>query len=570
MKIQRTIRNHLFAIAAVFLAAACGGGGGDGSDNSPPPSGNSPPPAPTTGTVGLFIKDAPTEEFDEILATVTSIELLGGGGATLFTGEETIDLLQLENFSELFAVATDVPAADYNKIRLILSDLTLIRKDENDEIVESASVKLPGNGKVDLNPRGTISVPAGGTLLIELDIDAKKSIKVTGTGSGKYQFRPVVFVNIMEIDAPETLARVHGEVGEVDSEAQSFELCQSDLVSDPDNGDSEGDNGDTGADGMDNCILVATDANTGIFDENGDPTDFGSIVMGDFLTAIGFFRVDMGEATEGDVAGGMVLDAVTIELGELGTFASLKGTISQGLDATTGEFGLDIAPGQDFGEDTSVTALLQQGTRIFDNTGTPLDESALVAGAMGQFDGVLSLTDGVPESLKASLIVLDMEPDVSEVLSGEILTLNEGADGFMMTTAEGDRCVIVDSNTEIFLVTVSEEDGLTSEPGMFSDLMEGSSVEVFGEEDPMGCFTASTINVEVMVEEPPPAADGVALYVENCEACHGLLAESERIGASASEIQDAIDSNAGGMMGTPELMALTPDEIAAIAEALQE
>jgi hypothetical protein len=469
------MRNCVLAIAASFLAVACGGGGG--GDDSAPSGGNPPPPAATTATVAVFIKDAPTPEFDEILATIVSIELLGdNGGATLFSGEEELDLLQLENFSELVAVASDVPAGDYNKIRLILSDLTLIRKDENDVVIESASVKLPGNGKVDLNPRGSIAVVGGTTLLVELDIDAKKSIKVTGSGNGQYQFRPVVFVNVMTVDAPETLARVHGEVGEVDPDAQTFELCQSDLVADPDNGDGEG--GSEGDEGAENCILVATDENTGIFDENGDPAEFGAIAMGDFLTAIGFFRVD--EGVEDEDTAGMVLDAVTIELGELGTFASLKGTISADLNAMD-EFGLDIASGQGFGADTTVTALLQQGTRIFDNAGTPLDDSALVAGATGQFDGVLTPSEDAPESMKTSLIVLDMEPDAEEVLSGEILTLNDGEDGFMMTTAEGDRCVVVDGDTEIFLVTVSEEDGLTSEPGAFGDLMEGMSVEVFGE-----------------------------------------------------------------------------------------
>jgi mono/diheme cytochrome c family protein len=85
----------------------------------------------------------------------------------------------------------------------------------------------------------------------------------------------------------------------------------------------------------------------------------------------------------------------------------------------------------------------------------------------------------------------------------------------------------------------------------------------------MGCFPATTINAELEDEEPAPSPDGVALYAANCESCHGVLAESVKIGVTAEEIQDAIVSNTGNM-GSEELMALTPEEIAAIAEALQE
>ena len=101
-----------------------------------------------TGTVNILFTDAPTDDFSAINVTLSRIELIpfndedsdadsdaeGGDGddsdsdrpsrrATLFTGEATFDLLQLENFTSLFSVTPDVPAGEYRKIRLTVSGL---------------------------------------------------------------------------------------------------------------------------------------------------------------------------------------------------------------------------------------------------------------------------------------------------------------------------------------------------------------------------------------------------------------------------------------------------------------
>ena len=59
------------------------------------------------------------------------------GQVTLFEGEQTLDLLQLADFSELFAVSDQVPPGTYSKIRLQVSDLVLrdTDRDEDDNIV---------------------------------------------------------------------------------------------------------------------------------------------------------------------------------------------------------------------------------------------------------------------------------------------------------------------------------------------------------------------------------------------------------------------------------------------------
>jgi hypothetical protein len=113
-----------WALFALVTLAACGGGGGS-SSATPPVS--QPPPAPTTGTVAMLLTDAPTDQFCQILATIESIDLLGANGPTnVFTGPETVDILGMRNFSDVFSIADGVPVGTYEKIRLTLSDLALV------------------------------------------------------------------------------------------------------------------------------------------------------------------------------------------------------------------------------------------------------------------------------------------------------------------------------------------------------------------------------------------------------------------------------------------------------------
>jgi hypothetical protein len=69
-----------------------------------------------------------------------------------------------------------------------------------------------------------------------------------------------------------------------------------------------------------------------------------------------------------------------------------------------------------------------------------------------------------------------------------------------------------------------------------------------------------------------PPLDGELLYIDNCQDCHGVDgaggAFSNVQGATAGEITDAI--NTEPLMMTPGLMALTPAEIQAIADFLDQ
>ncbi len=70
----------------------------------------------------------------------------------------------------------------------------------------------------------------------------------------------------------------------------------------------------------------------------------------------------------------------------------------------------------------------------------------------------------------------------------------------------------------------------------------------------------------VSVTPPPPPTDGVTLYTNNCAACHNPLATSTKLNRTATQIQAAINANAGNVMGT--LSGLTSAQVQAIADAL--
>jgi mono/diheme cytochrome c family protein len=480
-------------LSAMLLMAGCGGGGSGSSGNSGGPIAENPPTEQPQGTVGVVITDAPSDRFDQILATIIRIELLGDDEpAIIFTGREQIDLKQLANFSELFAIA-DVDAGIYDKIRLTLADLELVKLNDDGTVAEAVHPKLAGNGKIDLNPRREFLVTAGGTLLIEMDFDAEKSFKYHQSGNGEYHFRPVVFVRVLSDAAEGRLSRIFGRIGRVGVDAQRFELCQKELMSDLDDHDDFDD---------EHCVVVASSTDTGIFDSSGDPTDFGSIVSGEYATAIGF--ISSRRDDDNFDADHFMLDAVVIELGEAGTFTRLKGTAQSAVDDSR-EFDLLLGAGQGFGDASMVTARLQDGSKVYSRNGVRLDDSAITSGVMGVFDGVLMLANEEPDLLKTVLAVLDIDAGGEEVLRGEILTAGEDR-RLMLATDSGDRCVDVPLETDIFLVTLVEG-RLVSERGSYADLQPELNIDVYGEADSGGCFIAAAIIADQTDVTPPPPAE---------------------------------------------------------------
>lgn len=502
---MKTRSAWLPSLLLALVLTACGtGGGGDGSASSQGSAGAG------TGTVGILFTDATTDDFDAIKITIHRIELLAVDGERVevffSAAGETVDLLQLANVSQLISLA-DVPAKFYEKIRLTLSKLELIR---DGQVI--AAPKLPGNGKLDLNPRMTFFVEPASTLLLEIDIDAKKSIHIVRQGNGGYHFRPVVFVKLLRAGQLGKLVRVHGVIKEIerdDDGGREFELCpQRFMLAQHHEDDHEDD--------RERCAEVKVTNDTSIFDENADPVDFSALAVGAEVTVFGRFQKDDDEDKhhqssssddvdddhgERDRHHDLHLNAFVIEIGPLGTFTSLDGEVVTSptpVNAVTA-FDFTVDPAQNgIPAGTRLSAQLQAQTKVFSKSGVELDSSAIQPGRFGTVNGILLLSNTVPDAIKLTLVVLDLLPDQVVKLSGIIGQINPENRQFELETATDTKeCVVAPVGTQIVRV-VSSSSGLSSELVGFDALETGQEADVFGATYEAGCLVARLIVIFVV------------------------------------------------------------------------
>jgi len=506
-----------FMLAMTFLFTACGGGA---SSEVGTEIAADPPVVATdnTGTVVLLLTDGPTDELSAINLAVTEATLIGDmGQQVVFSGNKTINLLDLANFDQTIAVG-EVAAGSYSKIRLRIENLELVDKTTG----AITYPKLPANGKIDLLDQTGFAVYPGRTLVVVIDIDANKSIHIVETGSGKFNFRPVVKVDIMDGGLPAKLVRMEGIVTEIfEDTAGRFRLCSDEEFT--------------------SCVIVNLAEGGSVFDEEGLPTTIDNLMVDDFVVAIGAFRhendddgdsdsdadsdsdsdsdfdsdgdsdgasdsdadsdsdsdSDTGNGSEGDsdsdsdavhVDMDLELDAIVIEIG--GNAEQIKGVVASEPDEN-GKFQLIV------GEEETVTVVLQDGTKIFGKDGE-LGSDSIVMGAKIAVEGVRVESDNPDQSdgFFAALIFVD-DAVADESLSGKIVEpLDEASSSFNLATDGGDVCVKLLEEAKITLVS-QDGDGTISKEGEFSDLAVGQSVEVFGQSGTGGCFQANEVVVDL-------------------------------------------------------------------------
>ncbi|MGB5248556.1 MAG: DUF4382 domain-containing protein [Gammaproteobacteria bacterium] len=485
--------SNLFSILLLMVLSACGGGGG----GDPAPAVNNPPPtADATGTVAILLTDAAGTDYDQALATITSIKLIGDGGqVTVWEGLETVDLLSLEDYYEFFAVSDDVPAnTPFSKIRLqVVNGLKLIILNEDGSIKEEVNAELPGKGKLDLNNQGSFVVQPDSALIIEIDWQMNKSFKVIETGNGRVKVRPVIMVNVHSFDADDRLTRVFGVIDDIDEPDQSFRLCRTAYLADPDHDDR-------GHEHQGGCLRVFADDGTGFFNDQGLPITFADLSDGDAATIVGMLRA----TREYDYDRRFALQAIVVELGPLGSSRSLKGMSLSAVNADDQfDFGLD--PGQGFAAGTAVDTQLYASSRIVTRTGESLDRSVVQDGVDMTVDGVLSLSNEDPDLLRAALLIVDLDTESEDLLRGTVADVNVADGSLLVTTEGGDRCVDA-READIYVVESSDDEFLT-DPAQLGDLIPGQRVDVYGDETE-ACFVAETIIADAVLDDVPVADAG--------------------------------------------------------------
>ena len=109
-------------LALLFLLSACisdGGGSSSSSDGG-------------SGSVGLSLTDAPSEEFSKVEMEIFKVEMLPsdeeGERVTLYdnpTGQPAIDLLSLRDHAVMLSMEDNVPAGRYTKLRVYVGTIQL-------------------------------------------------------------------------------------------------------------------------------------------------------------------------------------------------------------------------------------------------------------------------------------------------------------------------------------------------------------------------------------------------------------------------------------------------------------
>ncbi len=196
-KLQNFIILLVAALFALFMVLACNSSGGGPASKV---SGEG-----SFGSIGILLKDAPADEFQNIYITINEISLLPAGDEghplVVFSSESgyTIDLLDLRDQDFLLTVNEQVPSGTYSKVRMRITGISAVGGP-----CEEMDIDLP-SGRIDVNPQGTFLVEEGEVLYLRLDIDADKSIHLHPAGkSGKCIFRPVVFAEVIPRGNPAT------------------------------------------------------------------------------------------------------------------------------------------------------------------------------------------------------------------------------------------------------------------------------------------------------------------------------------------------------------------------------
>ncbi len=533
----------LLALLSLTLLGCSGGGDSTSSTN-----------AGDRGTVGVLLTDAPADPdiFQAIHISIDAVELLGGddsGRVTLYEGDTTtLDLLRLRNESIPFSFNDDVPAGEYCKVRLTLSDLELVFTDEtplDHSDNPTYHPRLPGNNKLDLNVRDCFELGAGETLTLQLDIDANRSIHVTQNGNNtRYQFRPVVFVDAIVEEFDPKLLRLEGTLVSSDQDTQQLLLCAAlPTVSDTHAG----------------CVTVALNDDSAYFDnlsDAGAPRDpqelFDADKLGTSLTIVGWPRrpepfatlqvvpesaypeagmcivwdwylpateqalaIDCDSVPETLPAHSVVvthegvvghalrpLMHVDALVAEAGAFSTYEGEAS--TDASATGFDLQLQPADPTLLSDLIRVALQpgsegiNGTRIVSKAGELLDDSAINLGDYLSVDGVLDVSDLNNVWLNAALVIVDTDYVSSEQASGTVSEVSETSVSINLGNSElcGNATSLLNvtlADVQVLTVTITVDSSAVSVGGSFET---GQTVGINGQCQNAAFETSSIVIVD--------------------------------------------------------------------------
>jgi len=432
-----------------------------------------------TGSVAVLLTDAPIDGFNKFLITVSEISLLGeDGSVSLFNGNETIDLLNLNSHSDLFSLTTNIPAGNYYKLRMQVSDPKLLVLDMDGNILETVVPKMGGNGKLDLNPRSEIVITAGQTLALQLDMDAQKSIHLIQNGNGDYRFRPVVFIDVLTDTMLGKLVRLSGYVDDI--EENSFEFCKQPVDSNDELVYLNDDADEYQENEREHCIKIFTASSTSYFNDMGHAVAQTELTDNSAVTVLGFYSNMNDDRYVG-------FKAEVVELAAADIFKTYNGVI-ESID--TDNKLIEIRE-QD---DTLKTIKFVPETRVFDMTGKAMLLADLQLDMTIKVEGIY---DDINAQVNAAVIFVEPVSAMVSKLTGSFVAFHNDLTGFdmMMDDTQGETCITTDENTNAYLLSF-ENNSFTSEMASVSELQSGQHLDAYGSFDNTGCFMAGSLLLE--------------------------------------------------------------------------
>ena len=467
----------LIVITITVKMVACGGGSSsshDSADEKPAIGG-----ATGTGSAALFITDGPIDIFSNAYATLNEITLIGnkGGPVTLFIGEERVDLLNLRNFLKLLSFKNKIPTGDYNKIRLVIKSLSLVRRSPIGEIIQVFFPELPANGKIDINFREKLTIESNQLHEIELDFDMDKSILIVENSTDNYVFRPVIFVKThisTDEENNESTERTDGKqkvdkfvlfegiITTIDDKKKHIEACPQ--VTTP----VEDINTPV-------CLTIKINGATDLF-KNGEEASVEDIQLNDLVKVTGRSHGNAHAAKKWSVMARMIEigdDPVTIHLDDISVVKE---------ETEHGEAVIELTT--EHGKKVTIT----DDTQLFSHGGKPINQADLVHYGSATIGGVHiapgKLSD---DNLLATWVIVDDLPSVR--ITGTVMSINATDNQFIMATNIGDRCVVINDDTKILNIEKN-----TAMPISLSDLITGPRVDAYGDNvNEEGCYTAHEV-----------------------------------------------------------------------------
>lgn len=180
-------------VSALFLVLGVVGCSGGSSSDSASPSGSN---------VNFLLTDAPAENLDSFVLTLSDITLQtpSGGNVSIFSGTTTVDVVDLVMVSQLLASAT-VPSGLYSGATLAVTDISATANGGTSQQVNQSAgqpFSFPANFTVVFED--PINIASGLNITIDLDLEDTVTDDVSDPSGNSIIVVPVLFAETDDAD----------------------------------------------------------------------------------------------------------------------------------------------------------------------------------------------------------------------------------------------------------------------------------------------------------------------------------------------------------------------------------